>query len=213
MKEEWKEKSNMEEIWKDIPGYEGYYQVSNIGRVKSLERIVHYKPGSKSANPHKSHIVRERILTQRVADTGYYVVTLSKGAKRKIALVHRLIACSFITNKDPAAMRDINHKDGCRTNNDIDNLEWCTRSYNVNYGNRNDTVARKNTNHPAKSTPVFSIDMDGNFSFYDSIGEAERQTGIAHGNIVRTLKGHTPRCGKRYWFYSITTPTHLANND
>lgn len=184
----------MEEIWKDIPGYEGYYQVSNIGRVKSLERIVHYKPGSKSANPHKCHIVRERILTQRVADTGYYVVTLSKGAKRKIALVHRLIACSFITNKDPATMMDINHKDGCRTNNDIDNLEWCTRQYNVLHGYRN------NRHLPNNRKSVMCIDTG---EVFNSFEEAARQCKISSSSIRRSISLGV-KCHGLRWTYCKT---------
>ena len=180
------------EIWKDIPGYEGYYQVSNIGRVKSLERIVHYKPGSKSGNPHKCHVVRERILAQRIGDRGYYVVTLSKDNERKIALVHRLIAIAFIPNQDPNTMNDINHKDGCRSNNDINNLEWCTRRDNVIHG------YRFNKHLPNHRKPVMCIDTG---EVFNSFAEAGRKYEIASpSNIIRSIR-NGGKCHGLRWAY------------
>lgn len=185
----------MQEIWKPIEGYEGRYEISSYGRVKSY---LYDK-------------VNGRIL-KGSSSRGYPVIILyDENCHKRAYLLHRIVAKTFIDN--PNNLPEVNHIDEDKTNNRVDNLEWCTSSYNVNYGNRNDTVARKNINHPSKSTPVFSIDMDGNINFYKSVSEAERQTGISHGNIVRALKGHTPRCGKRYWYYSITTPIHIANND
>jgi len=173
------ENNTENEVWKDIPGYEGYYQVSNFGRVKSLERIVHYKPGSKSDNFHNCHIVRERILAQRINTTGYYVVMLSRVAKRKLVLVHRLIAIAFIPNQDPNTMKDINHKDGCRTNNDINNLEWCSRQYNVLHG------YRSNKHLPNHRKPVMCIDTGEEFI---SVAEAGRTHKISPSNIWRSIK-------------------------
>lgn len=184
----------MEEIWKDIPGYEGYYQVSNMGRVKSLERIVHYKPGSKSDNYHNCHIVRERILLQHVGNHGYYVVTLAKGSKVKLASVHRLIAIAFITNPDPNTMKDINHKDGCRTNNDINNLEWCTRQYNVLHG------YRSNKHLPNNRKDVMCVDTG---EVYNSIADAARKTKISQSSIQRSIKYCVRTHGLR-WSYCKT---------
>lgn len=182
----------MEEIWKDIPGYEGYYQVSNMGRIKSLERIVHYKPGSKSGNPHKCHIVRERILLQHIGDHGYYVVTLSKGNERKLALVHRLIAIAFVRNQEPDTMKDINHKDGCRTNNDINNLEWCTRRYNVLHG------YRSNKHLPNNRKPVICIDTGDVFI---SFADAARKHKISKSSIWRSIKYGVKSHGLRWAYY------------
>ena len=180
----------MEEIWKPIKGYEGRYEVSNYGRIKSY---VTNKNGS--------------IIKGTVHKDGYqYLIVSDANHNREGFYVHRIVATHFIDN--PNNYQQVNHIDENKLNNRVDNLEWCTASYNVNYGSRNTCVASKNTNHPSRSKPVFSIDSDGAFCFYDSVGEAERQTGLSHGNIVRALKGHTPRCGGRFWFYSITTPTH-----
>lgn len=109
------------EIWKDISGYEGKYQVSNIGRVKSLQRWS----GTKYYN-------REQILKNHINKrNGYVYVYLTKNNKSKNVRLHRLVAKAFIPN--PNDYDDINHKDCNRTNNNVDNLEWCTRSYNIKY--------------------------------------------------------------------------------
>lgn len=111
------------EIWKDITNYEGLYQVSNFGRVKSLKRIRKSKNNSPS-------IVNERILSQKNTK-GYKSVSLSKNSKLKTFSVHRLVAQSFLDN--PNNLPQINHKDENKTNNMVDNLEWCDAKYNTNY--------------------------------------------------------------------------------
>ena len=117
------------EIWKDIEGYEGLYQVSNLGRVKSLERIDRLgrlKPGV--------------ILRPKVERGGYLLVGLHKEGKQKMFLVHRLVAHAFIPN--PEGLPEINHRDEDKTNNLVDNLEYCDRKYNMNYGTRNERMTK-----------------------------------------------------------------------
>lgn len=116
---------NMEEgeRWKDIEGYEGYYQISSLGRVKSLSRSVpHYKKGVQP--------IHEKILKKRIGKRGYYVSLLSS-KKNKLAKIHRLIAAAFMPN--PENKPFINHKNGIKTDNRIENLEWCTGSENVQH--------------------------------------------------------------------------------
>lgn len=120
-----------QEIWKDIVGYEGIYQVSNLGRVKSLERIVIDKKGSKK-------IVSEAIKSQHDNGNGYMFVGLWKDNKSYNIYVHRLVAIAFIPN--PEFKETVNHKDFNRSNNNIDNLEWATYSEQekhkrINHGN------------------------------------------------------------------------------
>ena len=110
----------MEEIWRDIAGFEGIYQVSNLGRIKSFQ-------GWKRASCPK-----EFILKSTLANNGYCQVTLYKDTKRKKYLVHRLVAEAFIPNPD--GLPHINHKDENPENNKADNLEWCTPLYNNKYG-------------------------------------------------------------------------------
>lgn len=111
----------MEEIWKDIVGYEGSYQVSNLGRVRSLDR--------KDAKGSK---IKGKLLIIYQNRCGYMQAALYKNAKPKLIYVHRLVATAFIPNLNN--YRVINHKDEDKTNNRVDNLEWCDYKYNNNYG-------------------------------------------------------------------------------
>lgn len=118
----------MEEQWKDIKGHEGLYEVSNFGNVRSLDRVIRAK--------HNGTMLRKgRILTPFYEEKkGYYQVSLSKDGKNKKHRVHRLVASAFLDN--PHNYTDVNHKDEVKTNNNVDNLEWCTRKYNNNYGTK-----------------------------------------------------------------------------
>lgn len=115
----------MEEIWKDIKGYEGLYQVSNLGRVKSLD--YRHKGTSKVMSPGKQK-------------NGYLNVGLWSGRKKETKYVHRLVAEAFVPN--PNNWPEVNHKDECLTNNVASNLEWCTSEYNANYGTRNQRMSK-----------------------------------------------------------------------
>lgn len=116
-----------EEIWKDIKGWEGLYQVSNLGRVKSLPRL------HDAIHP---YMTKEKILKPRVSgyQREYLAVVLHNNDRVKQIKVHRLVAEAFVPN--PNGYLEINHIDENKGNNRWDNLEWCTRSYNVNYGSR-----------------------------------------------------------------------------
>ena len=126
------------EIWKDIEGYEGLYQVSNKGRIKSLN----YRRTGK-----------ERVLSSSPTSSGYLVVCLYKNKKPKPFLIHRLVAEAFIPNSDN--LPEVNHKDENKLNNRVENLEWCDREYNINYGNRNEKASEsmkgKNSNKGKKN--------------------------------------------------------------
>ena len=112
------------EIWKDIAGYEGLYQISNIGRVRSLNKGDGIGTGNYKR---KCKIIKSATNVQR-----YEIVVLSKKGKRKTITVHRLVAEAFIPN--PNKFPCINHKDESRNNNAVENLEWCNYSYNNKYG-------------------------------------------------------------------------------
>ena len=113
----------MQEIWKDIKNYEGCYQVSNLGRVRSLTRKVKTFNGVRTSNG--------QLLKPLKTNTGYYRVDLKQNQKDKYMSIHRLVAEAFIPN--PNNYPIINHKDNNPQNNCVDNLEWCTQSYNVKY--------------------------------------------------------------------------------
>lgn len=113
-----------EELWKDIPGYVGLYQVSTLGNVRSL---THTNSDGRC--------FKGKRLKPILQKTGYVRVHLSKYNQRELPFIHRLVAEAFIPN--PNGYTEINHKDENPENNAVTNLEWCTHSYNINYGERN----------------------------------------------------------------------------
>lgn len=128
----------MNEVWKDIKGYEGLYQISNQGRVKSLQFLHGNRYGA-------SYRYRERILKPTDNGYGYLIVGLKKGTKRNNYYVHRLVASSFIENPDNK--KYVNHLDYDKTNNKADNLEWCSQIENVRYS-KHRMEHQKNTKLP-----------------------------------------------------------------
>lgn len=174
----------MTEIWKDIEGYNGKYQISTLGRLRS------YAQDTKNG----------KIKTGNKEKRGYlsYLLYDSDGSK-SWHKIHRLVAEAFIDNPDN--LPQVNHKDENKQNNCVDNLEWCTNDYNIHYGTAIERNALANMCCPTTSKKIYSVDEDGNREYFDSIGEAERKTGNNHSNIVRALKGKRPRCGNRKWFY------------
>lgn len=153
------------EIWKDIAGYEGLYQVSNEGRVK---RIGAYK------NQHGREWIGNRILKPATKSNGYMFVGLSKNGKVSNKYIHRLVAEAFIPN--PLNKATVNHKDGNRSNNTVDNLEWATYLENNMHSIK---VLKRDSKNSSDSRPVLQFDKEGNFiKEYPSMREAQRQTGI-----------------------------------
>ena len=178
------EGERLEEIWKPIEGYEGRYEISSLGRVRSFAQ------DRANGKVKAGHPVRK----------GYRHILLYDGeGKKRWYPIHRLVAAAFLQN--PHGLEQVNHRDEDKKNNRVENLEWCDNSYNHNYGTRNKRVSEANKCCETTSLKVCSIDENGHIECYDSIGEAERQTGCSHSNIVRTLKGRTNHCGNRQWFY------------
>ena len=122
----------MQEIWKDIPNFEGLYQISNYGRVKTLEKYV--SSGIKNNN----QVRRKSKLLKQYNKQGYLQVSLSKNHRRYYFNVQRLVAIAFIPN--PNNLPQVNHIDENPLNNNVENLEWCTAKYNCNYGSRNSKI-------------------------------------------------------------------------
>lgn len=119
------------EEWKDVPGYLGYYQISNLGRVKSLNRTIVYSPSKFYPNG-RVRVLKEKILTPSVDKKGYEFVQLFINGNYRSKKIHRLVAEVFIPN--PNNLEQVNHKDENKKNNKVSNLEWCTLIYNINYG-------------------------------------------------------------------------------
>ena len=174
----------MEEIWKPVRNYEGLYEglyeVSNTGKVKSLN---YRKTG------------KERILKTYDNGHGYLFVVLSKEGNREQPLVHVLVATAFLPN--PNNLPEVNHNDEDKTNNCVENLEYCSKLYNINYGTGIKRRAEK------RSKPVFSVDKEsGLIMWWQSAHEADRCTGISNGNIIKCCQGKQKSAGGHIWFYA-----------
>lgn len=188
---------NQIEIWKDIKGYEGLYQVSSIGRVRSLDRVV---DGCHGSNQNIKGIIKHPSLS----DTGYFVTTLYKnnlGSKKKI---HRLKAIAFIPN--PENKPFINHIDGVKTNNEISNLEWCTQKENIqharNTGLMKESCSGKFGKDHHRSVPVIQLNLDDSFVCeHDGFLCAERSTKIKRANIGKVCQGKRITAGGYKWMY------------
>lgn len=127
----------MEEIWKDIKNFEGLYQVSNLGRVKSLDKYVNQFNGFNISK----RFYKGKVLQPHVSNKGYLRVFLYNKEMKKNYSVHRLVAEAFIPNLDN--LPQVNHKDENKLNNISSNLEWCSSKFNINYGNRNFKTSEK----------------------------------------------------------------------
>jgi len=146
----------MEEIWKDVPGFEGLYQASSFGQVKSIDRIEFRKNNSEIAT---AHSIKAVVLKQKITNTGYATIVLSRSGKPKYISVHRVIALTFVSN--PENKPQVNHIDGNKLNNCIGNLEWCTPKENINHSWRIglSKSAHGEKNHRAKITDVQATEI------------------------------------------------------
>ena len=159
----------MKEIWKDVEGYEGIYQISNTGKVKSLERTCLIRNNS-------TRIVKECILKPKITRLGYKEVTLYKDKTKKNLRINRLVAIAFIPN--PHNYPIVNHKDEDKLNNNESNLEWCTHKYNSNYGTsidrlKNSEGFKKHINSLKKKIIQYDLNMNFVKEWSDSYAVAK----------------------------------------
>lgn len=159
----------MKEIWKDIKDYEGLYQISNLGRIKSLNReFLMENKLTKNMNVRK---IKEKILNQYENKDKYLSVYLYKNKIRKMYLVHRLVAQNFIINNKNYC--EINHIDNNKQNNCDKNLEWCSRQYNIEYFSRTCLVG--NSKRKTRYQPTEQYDLDGKYlKTWKTILDAEK---------------------------------------
>ena len=176
----------MTEIWLPIEGYENLYEVSNLGRVRSLEHTVIKKNGVKLKVPGK-------ILKPGTNKNGYLKVVLSKNGIHRNYYLHRIVSTAFIPNYDKKPC--VNHLDEDKTNNTADNLEWCTAKENTNYGTRNKRSSEK------RSKPVLCVELN---RIFPSLNEAARQLRLSVGNISYVLTGRSKTAGGYHFEYLET---------
>lgn len=159
----------MEIVWKDVSGYEDYYEVSNQGVIRNKNT--------------------QRVLKPMLKKNGYLTVDLGYRGTKTVS-VHRIVATAFIEhpNKFPC----VNHKNENKIDNRVDNLEWCTQKYNLNYG----------FGATAKNSPVLQFDASGNFiKLWASIKEAAETLGIKYQGISRVCRGERKTSGGFRWEY------------
>lgn len=167
---------NTNEEWKDVAGYDGYYQVSNKGNVKSVDRQV---PQINNNGETYIRLLKGKILKPRVQNGGYLVVWLCKLGVCKAVTVHRLVAQAFVPNS--LGLKDINHINGVKIDNHVENIEWCTRSENIKHSY---SVLK----HRHWRTSVKCIE---NNTVYDSISYASKCLGIRASGIGNNINGRT----------------------
>lgn len=176
------------EEWRPVKGYDGIYEVSNFGRVRSLDRCVVCSNGVRN--------ISGQIIKPYTDTYGYKVVKLRNGKTRKMFFVHRLVATSFICN--PNNLPVVNHKDENKENNHSDNLEWCTEKYNTNYGSGK--FRKANT----WKKRIEQLTLDGkHVAFYDSAADLERLTGGKYNrkNISMAARGANKTAYGYKWIY------------
>lgn len=161
----------MIEIWKPVFGFENLYEVSNFGRVKSIKK--------------------NKILVGGKDQDGYCQVILCDNKRRKCAKIHKLVAFAFLENPNNEVC--INHKDEIKENNSVENLEWCSVKYNINYGTRNQRAAEKN------SKPIAQIKDGTVVAIYSSSIEAQKQTGIDFSKIRMCCRKERKSAGGYQW--------------
>ena len=193
----------MSEIWKDIHfwengiewDYRGLYKVSNHGNVKSF------------------HNGKENILKAGKNKYGYELIRLCKNGKLKIFLIHRLVAHMFVENDNPIEKIEVNHIDENKENNHAENLEWCTREYNMNFGTRNERMSEmmKGKNNPNLGSLIARFDLEGDLIDMKYHFEFV-QMGFNSGNIYSCCKGRYKSTGGFIFKYLSDVSDDVINS-
>lgn len=180
---------NGNEEWKDIPNYEGIYQASNLGRVKSLEKIDAL-----------GHRLKEKILKPQINHRGYYRVNLYKNSIQNNYYIHRLVFEAF-NGPIPEGLQ-VNHINEIKTDNRLSNLNLMTAKENINWGTRNERAGKVLKNRKDQSKSVLQYDLQDNFvKEYASTRQVERELGFAQRHICECCNGKLKTAYNYKWKY------------
>ena len=195
--------------WKNIEGCEGY-QVSDDGNVRSIDRYIEYEASNQYTQFISIKFQAGKILKKHKTKTGYLTVQIN----RKNKFIHRLVAKAFIPN--PENLPQINHKNECKIDNRVENLEWCSSSYNINYGDRNNKVSKKLTGRKVTNVRIHTkeeiertaeklkksiICIETN-EIYKSATDAAKIIGGKKCGICDVLKGRRKTAYGYHWKYA-----------
>lgn len=196
------------EIWKDIKGYESYYQVSNLGRIKSKERYSSCCYG-------KQRLLKEKNIVPTPDKNGYLRIMLSKDKDKKRFYIHELVAQAFLDNSNNHPC--VNHIDSNRTNNEVENLEFCTHKQNIEHAYKNhrfdnmrkiksEIMKRNKLNgyiyaNEITKKRVGKFDEFGCIEIYESISEASRKNNISITSISYSANGKRKTGGGYLWHF------------
>ena len=194
----------MNEIWKPVLNHESYYEISNLGNVLSLERVIEYEYPTKSGTIIKRSFKKSKRLKTHINNAGYYTTDFQVDKIKETVAIHRLIAEAFIPN--PENKPTVNHKDGIKTNIAISNLEWATYSENnkhaVDTGLRQSPWTDKFGADNPRSKPVIQYDKAWNkINDFANAREAQRITGINYKHISSCCLGNRSTHGGYKWEY------------
>jgi hypothetical protein len=175
--------------WKSVDGFDGYYEVSDTGKVRSVDRYITDSCGKTRLL--KGSMMKQTEAAGRINSDGYYVVNLHKNHKSYVIAVHRIVATAFIENPDNYPT--VNHIDGNKHNNNVRNLEWA--SYKTN-----NVHALKNALRKPRGTRVYQYDATGNFiAKYCSVCNASKHTGVSRSMISHCINGRSKSAGGYLW--------------
>ena len=187
----------MKEVWKDIDGYNGVYQVSSLGRVRSNGYYYNIGNSKRYASP--------KIISQSYTVEGYLVCSLTKDGKTTQYKVHRLIAMAFIPN--PENKPQINHKNGVKDDNRLDDLEWATSKENTIHAHKSGLCKKK-----GRAYPVAQLDDFGNFiKVFDSARSAALLIKKSDSNLSKICRKGYGTCGGYKWKYITQEEYNLYN--
>lgn len=193
----------MEEIWKDIPNYDGLYQVSSLGRFKRITRCIVEKSG-------KRKVIKGRIIKTHEYTNGYIRVALCINGIEKQYIAHRIVAITFLPQNSYENI-EVNHKNEIKSDNRVENLEWVTHKYNCSYGTRNKR-AKEHSDFRGEKNPMFGkigcknknsikiqqLDLEGNYiRTFDSAACVERELGYNSSCVIGVSRG---RCKQAYGY-------------